>query len=81
MNNKVFEVDIKNKIKNMKRCIKSDWSIPNNDVDILIREYEKQIKIIELMAKDISNFGKIDPKNIIEYYKEEVNKCLKTKKY
>ena len=76
-----FEVDIDSKIRKMKECIDKDDPIPNNFVNILITAYERQAKMIELMAKDISNFGKTSSENIIDYYKKEAQKCLKMKKY
>lgn len=64
MNYKSFEVDLNNKIKKMKASIKNEWNIQNNDVDILIREYEKLVKrlenkniIINMMALDLKKDG------------------------
>ena len=78
-----FNIDIKNKIRNMKRCIKDNWNISNNDVDILIRAYEKQSKMIELMAGEI--YIAYNPRfkteeKVIEYYEKEAQKCLKMKR-
>lgn len=86
MDNKIFEVDIKNKIKNMKRCIRSDWSIQNSDVDILIRAYEKLEKKVEkkniminLMALDLEEEGQTK-KEVIEKYEEGAKKWMRVKK-
>ena len=86
MDNKVFEVDIKNKIKNMKRCIQGDWSIQNSDVDILIRAYEKLEKKVEkkniminLMALDLEEEGQTK-KEVIEKYEEGAKKWMRVKK-
>lgn len=69
MNSKPFEIDIKKRIRKLKTNIKNEFPTSNIDVNILITAYEKQEKMIELMAKDISNFRKTSSENIIEYYK------------
>ena len=73
-----FKIDIKNKIKNMKKCIKNDWQISNIDVQILIQEFEKQEKMIKLMAKDLSTDSHSEDW-IVDYYEKEARKCLKMK--
>ena len=73
-----FEIDINNKIRKMKTAIQRDWSISNNDVDILIRAYEKQKKMIDLMAKDLTT--PVNNKEwVIDYYKKEAELCRKKK--
>jgi len=86
MNNKPFEIDIKNKIKKMKTAIDREWLISNNDVDILIREYEKLEKRIEkkniminLMALDLKQEGQTK-KDVIEEYEEGAIKWMRVKK-
>ncbi len=86
MNNKPFEIDINNKIKGMKKSIKNEWLISNNDVDILIREYEKLEKRIEMkniminiMALDLKEEGQTK-KEVIEKYEEGALKWMRVKK-
>jgi hypothetical protein len=86
MNNKPFEIDIQNKIKKMKTAIDREWLISNNDVDILIREYEKLEKRIEkkniminLMALDLEEEGQTK-KDVIEKYEEGALKWMRVKK-
>lgn len=79
MNYKPFEIDINNKIRNMKLCIERNWNIPNWDVDKLIRAYKKQEKMIELMAKDLTT-PVHDKEWVIEHYKKEAINWTKIKK-
>jgi hypothetical protein len=86
MNNKPFEVDINNKIRKMKTAIDREWPISNNDVDILVREYEKLEKRIEmkniminLMALDLEEEGQTK-KEVIEKYEEGALKWMRVKK-
>lgn len=85
MDNKIFEIDIEKKIKAMKKCIENDWSISNNDADILIREYrkmEKRLKkqniMINLMALDLKNENE-NKKQIVEKYEGKAIKWTKKK--
>ena len=86
MNNKPFEIDIKNKIKKMKISIENEWIISNNDIDILIREYEilqkkveKKTIIINMMALDLKKDGE-SKKDVIERYEEGAKKWMRLKK-
>lgn len=86
MNDKPFEIDIKNKIRKMKMAIEREWLISNNDVDILIREYEKLEKKIEkkniminLMGLDLKEEGQTK-KEVIEKYEEGALKWMRVKK-
>lgn len=85
MNYKPFEIDIKNKIKKMKISIENEWSISNNDINILIREYEllqkkveKKTIMINMMALDLKQ-GKETKKDVIERYERGAIKWSRMK--